>query len=192
VFSFFKNGIPLGFSDPILWLTQRFSCLIDSILTVYVFLNPFGLLPLTGGIFVIAFAVIGFIYNRSNKAVFMLISISLLWLAMNIATITLAQNLRPRYFCTSSLLILLSATTGIIYLLEKRLPESETIPSKPFSSFFPHVFACIVFFGVFFLEFPQIQYDGFHAEFTKINSEENDTGENMRKEGRKGLAGYSF
>ena len=166
VFSFFKHGIALGVSDPGLWITERFACLRDCLLTVYMLITPFGLVPVLGGGVVIACVAAGLINGR-NRAAFTLTSITLFWLVMNIATITLAQNLRPRYFSTSTLLLLLGAVAGMGSIIGKNtnIPALGRIPPLP------AFLSVIVFFGLFTFEFPQIKRDTFRAHFEKMNAD---------------------
>ncbi len=188
ILAFFKNGIPMGFSDPALWLKQRLLCTGRNIWFIYNLLFPldwlpsfgeasvslglvmmpvyFGFVSVLGGAAILALAAAGFIRSAGNRPAYIFIRMSLVWVIVNIVTVSLTQLVEMRYFSASILLLILQGTAGIAMLLEKK-GGVEKLPSSR-AMLFPATLSAAVFIAVLYMVYPQLQRDDFGARYVKL------------------------
>ncbi len=187
---FFKDGIPSGLHDPKLWLMQRLSFLLRNVLLICNSLSPFGMG--LGGAAVAGMITGGLACSRkNNRPAFLLLCIALLWLVVNLFTVSVTKLVDARYFSISILLLLLGAAVGAVCLLKERdkfrinspvTCDEIVTPAQAGAlaripaftgmttqySFLPAFMSAMICAAVFCYEYPQIIRDNKTAILTKL------------------------
>lgn len=101
---FFKDGVPSGLEQPALWLTQRAGSLVARIGEMVGSFVPYGAFAAVPGIIILCLNCLTLKKYNKNRAVYVFLCVSFLWIAVDLATVAVTLLPDARYFSIVALL----------------------------------------------------------------------------------------
>jgi|GEM_PF-1020642 len=141
--SYFKTGVPLFNMDPQLWLEQRIYSLVESLKAVYSYLAPYNCGAVVLFIFTLS------LRKKDNRELFIFSRISLLYVFLNIITVSLAKHhFEHRYFSPSVFLIILSSIFFLVSQKKNLIEFKKDIPNIGLGSMIISIILCFIVFAI--------------------------------------------